>query len=468
MHANIGPLSDEAAPIAPPSARLVSIPYLLLRFSTAGGAVAMGLVQTFVFARVLAPERFSIFIVVGAIGYTLWLADLGLANIAFVNLRAPFLAGRRNEQASREATAVILFYALLAGAASLACFTVTLIQPASTFRVAVELALFLLYVTLNLAWSALRSISIAIDLFLFYETLDLVRRVVNIAMLLAMLAGLSLTFFLIGSNVLWGLLFAVALVKLFARGALVPRLRGLLPELLSFFRLNRHSIANSATGALSGVFIVTFPYYIVPIWFGLGAAPIVLEVTFRIFRGACVIFSAICDLAIPGQTRALAARDVNRLVRTTLLAIGLCCVPAAIACAILIFAGGPLFAFLLRTAATVPVAVTPILLVLLLASVLQIVAETLLQYSGFFRSLAYNGAAVAAIMILMTALSFAAKLDFVHFLAAYAAVYAVGALGLTVACVLGPVRAAAGHPGERRPLRYLLKFARSIGKAGAA
>jgi len=450
MHANIGAFPDDAATIAQPREWLISIPYLLLRAATAGGALATGFVQTFVFARVLAPERFSVFIVVGAIGYTLWLADLGLANILFLNLRGPFLAGGKNEEAARQATAVIVFYAALAMAASCLCFAAALALPSSTLRGAVELALFLLYITLNLAWTSLRSISIAIDQFLFYERLELVRRIVNIATMLAMLGGLSLTLFMIAANVLWGLVFAAAVVKLIARGALVRRLRGLWPALLSFFRSNRHAIARSATGALSGAFNVTFPYYVVPLWFGLGEAPIILEVTFRIFRGTCVIFAAICDLAVPGQTRALAARDSGRLVKTTLLVAALCCVPAAIACALLIFAGAPLFAFLLRSAATVPHAIVPILVALLLTSVLQIVSEALLQYTGFFRSLAYNGAAVAMAMLLVTALAIAARLDLVGFLAAYAAVYAVGAVCLAIAAVRGPVRASAAPRADRR------------------
>lgn len=453
MHANIGSLPDDAAPIAKPRERLISVPYLLLRAATAGGAVATGLVQTFVFARVLTPERFSIFIVVGAIGYTLWLADLGLANIVFVNLRGPYLAGSKNEQAARQATAVILFYAALAIAASVACFAVTLAQPSSALRGAFELALFLLYITLNLAWSALRSISIAIDLFLFYEKLELFRRIVNIATMLALLGGPPLMVFLIASNVLWGFLFATALAKLIARGALAPRLRGLLPELMSFFRLNRPSIARSATGALSGVFIVTFPYYVVPVWFGPGAALIILEVTFRIFRGACVIFAAICDIAVPGQTRALAARDAGRLLRTTLLVAGLCCIPAVIACALLVFTGGPLFTFLLRSAATVPHAIVPILAALLLVSVLQIVSEALLQYTGFFRSLAYNGAVVALAMVAATLLAVVAGFDLVGFLALYAAVYAAGAIALTIAAIYGPIRAATVDRGEERPMK---------------
>jgi O-antigen/teichoic acid export membrane protein len=445
MHANIGSLPDTVAPAAKPPERLISIPYLFLRASTAGGALTMGFVQTFVFARILSPERFSIFIVVGAIGYTLWVTDLGLAKILFVNLRKPHLAGGRDERAARQATAVILLYVLLAIAASLGCLAATLAHAASTLRGAFELSMFMLYITLNLAWYSLRTISIAVDLFVFFERLELVRRVVNIATMLAMLAGLPLVAFLIGSNVLWAALFTIATAKLVRRGALAPRVPNFLAELVSFFRLNWHSIARSSTGALSAVFIATFPYYFVPAAYGLGAAPIILEVTMRIFRGACVIFAAICDLAIPGQTRALAAHDVQRLVKTTLLAVGLCCVPAAIACGLLIFAGGPLFAFLLRAAATVPAGVVPILVALLLASILQIVAEALLQYSGYFRSLAYNGAAVVVAMIVITALSAVAKFDIVSFLTAYTVVYSAGAVCLAIAAVRGPIHATAIH-----------------------
>jgi O-antigen/teichoic acid export membrane protein len=448
MHANIGMLPDDAPPLKKPRERLISLPYLLLRGSTAAGAFAMGFVQTFVFARVLSPDRFSVFIVVGAIGYTLWFSDLGLAKILFVKLRAPHLAGNRDDSTARQATAVISFYIFLAIVASLACFAITMAQTASTPRGAFDLALFMLFITLNLAWFSLRTISIAVDLFVYFERLELVRRVVNIATLLAMLIGLPFTGFLIGSNLLWCALFAVASIKLIGRGALVPRWHDAPRELLSFFRLNRRSIARSSTGALSGLFVATFPYYFVPLAYGLGAAPIILEVTFRIFRGGCVIDAAICDLAIPGQTRALAARDAGRLVRTTLLVTGLCCVPAAIGCALLIFAGGPLFTFLLRSAATVPPGIVPILVALLIANILQIVSEALLQYSGFFRSLAYNGAAVVIMMAAITAVSAAAKFDIVGFLAAYAAVYTVGAIGLAVAAVWGPIRATALFHGS--------------------
>ena len=461
MHANIGPLPDGSAPVEQPPERLISIPYLLLRATSAGGAFIMGFIQTFVFARILTPDRFSIFIVVGGIGYTLWLTDLGLAKILFVNLRAGHLVGRSNDKAARHATAVILFYVLLAAGASLVCFFARIVQPSASWRDATELALFLLYIALNLAWFSLRTVSISVDLFVHYEKLELVRRALIIAGMLSMLAGVPFLGFLIGANVLWGILISSAASKLVRRGALVAHARGFLRDLISFFRTNSQSILRSSTGALSGVFVATFPYYFVPMAFGLGAPPIILEVTFRIFRGGSVVYAAATDLALPGQTRALAARDAPRLVRTTLLAAGLCCIPAAFACAVLIFAGAPFFKFLLRSAATVPPAITPILVVLLLTNIVQMVSESFLQHTGYFRSLARVGAAVAVMMIAAAGLSVVAKFGIVGFLAAYTVAFAIGALLLAVAAIHGPIRAAAARPGETQPWTGVFRAIRS-------
>ena len=302
MHAPLELLSEDAAPKKAPREHLISIPYLLLRGTTAAGAFAMGFVQTFVFARILDPERFSIFIVTAAVGYSLWITDLGLAKIAFVNLRTPHLSGTKDDRAAREAGAVIQFYILLSVVASIVCFGFEALRDGPSVHEAFDLALFLLFIVLNLAWFSLRTVSIAVDLFVYFERLEFVRRAVNIATLLAMLIGLPLTAFLIGSNLLWAALFTVAISKLVHRGTLVLHLHGFARELIAFFRTNWHSVSRSSTGALSGLFVATFPYYIVPIAFGLGAAPIILDTVFKIFRGACVIFAAVCDLATPGQT----------------------------------------------------------------------------------------------------------------------------------------------------------------------
>ena len=443
MQTDIAP-ADTASVDNPPRG-LVSIPFLLLRVSTAGGAFATGFIQTLVFARVLTPDRFSLFILVGAIGYSLWLCDLGLAKILFVQLRAAHLAGKTDRQAAGQATAVTLFYVLLAAAGALVCFLIMASRPANSILEAADLGLFFLFIGLNLVWVCLRSLSIAVDEYVFCEKLELVRRVGNVATILAMLIGLPFTAFLVGSNLLWVVLVASAVAKLLSRGAMAPQLRGFARDLVAFFQSNMRSIARSGTFALSDIFIYTFPYYVVPWAFGLGAPIIILEATFRIFRGASVIYSAACDLAIPGQTRALAARDAAKLVRTTLIAAGLCCLPAAFACGLLVFASKQLFAFLLGSAATVPPTVTPILVAMLLANLVQMVAQSLLLHAGFFREISRICAGVAVAMALATAIAVVAKLTIVEFLGVYAAVYTAGALYLAVAAYRGPILAASPH-----------------------
>jgi O-antigen/teichoic acid export membrane protein len=431
--------------------RLISLSYLVLRGATAACAVAMGFVQTFVFARVLEPRLFSVFILAAAAGYSLWIADLGLAKIAFVNLRASHLDGRRDERAASEAGAIILLYILLSTAAALACFGAVLLRAGATAHDAFDLALFLSFVALNIAWSSLRTISLAVDLFVFFESLEFVRRVISIAALLAVLIGLPLMVFLVGANLLWAGVFIAAIGKLERRGAATLHFIRFPRELRAFFAANRHAIWKSSAGALSEVFVVTFPYYVVPAAFGLGAAPIVLDTAFKIFRGACVIFAAVCDLAVPGQTRAYAAGDGRRLIATTLLAAGLCAILAVGACGLLLVGGDQIYRFLLHTAATVPPAVTPIIVALLLAGVLQIVAEALLQHTGYFKSLAVNGALAVAMMLVATIVTFVAKLSLIGFLTAYAVAYALGALCLTAAAILGPIRLASLTAGRSAP-----------------
>src|SRR5215469_15458272 len=246
MHAPIEQLPEAVAPQAAPAGRLISLSYLMLRGATAATAVVMGFVQTFVFARVLDPQLFSIFILTAAVAYSLWVADLGLAKIAFVNLRAPHLDGRRDARAAGDAGAVILFYIVLSTAASLACFGIVLLRAGAAAQEA-----------LNLAWSSLRTISLAVDLFVFFESLEFVRRVISIAALLAVLIGLPLTVFLIGANLLWAAAFIAAIGKLAQRGALTLHIVRFPRELRAFFATNWHTIWKSSAGALSELVVVT-------------------------------------------------------------------------------------------------------------------------------------------------------------------------------------------------------------------
>jgi hypothetical protein len=425
--------------------RLISIPFFLLRAGTAGAALVTGLLQTYVFAHVLSPQRFSMFILVAAIGYSLWLIDFGIVKILFVRLRARFLAHDASDTVAGHATSVVLFYGGLVICGALGCFVFMAAWLHEPLREAAEFGLFFLFVSLNLVWFALRNIAIAVDDYVLFETLETVRRGGYFVGLAAMLVGLPFIVMLIALNVLWAVVIATCVRRMIARGALIPHVSGFAQRLIAFFRANRAELVRSGTYAGSEIYVANYPYLIVPLLFGLGAPPIILDTTFKVFRGGATIFGAVCDILVPRQTSAVAERDGPTLVRATLLAAALCAVPAGIACTVLLLGADRLFAFLLGHAATMPPATTPILIVLLIANLTQMVAHSVLVHNGYFKEVARVGMGVVAAMTCVGALTVLAHLDIVQFLEGYAAVYACGAAAAVVLMIRGPIRLA--HQG---------------------
>ena len=420
--------------------RLISIPFFLLRATTAGAALITGLLQTFVFAHILSPHRFSVFILVGAIGYSLWLIDFGIVKILFVRLRARFLAKDGNETVAGHAGAVVLFYLALVVTGALACFAV--MASEQTLLEAAEFGLFFLFVALNLVWFALRNIAIAVDEYVLFEALETTRRAGYFIGLAALYFGLPFLAMLIALNALWAVVLIVCIKRMVARGALTPRLRGAFSRLIAFFRANRRELMHSGTMAASDIYIYNYPYLVVPMLFGLGAPPIILDTTFKVFRGGSVVFGAVCDILVPRQTSALVERDGPTLVRATLAAAVLCCIPAAIGSLVLIFGADKLFALLLGAAATMPRETTPILIVLIFANLVQMVSASVLVHNGYFRDVARLGICVAIAMTCVGGYALLNHLDIVRFLEAYAAVYVCGALTSAVLMVRGPFRLA--------------------------
>ncbi len=423
-------------------AGLLSVRYFLLRASTATAAVISGLVQTFVFARVLSAEEFSIYILIGTFGVSLWLFDLGAAKILFVRQRARHLAQRSDDMIVAQSSAVVALYALIVLAGTLACFAVMASRATVTSWQAIEFALFFSFAALNLVWFPLRNVSNAVDEFISFETLEAIRRGGHIVIMLALLIGLPLPVFLLLANLLWLVLLAICFSRLVGNGAMAAGVPHLWSTLSAFWHANRAELLRSGNYAVAELAIYNFPYLVVPVVFGLGAPTIILDTVFKIFRGATLIYAAGLDPMVPRQTRAFADRDAPTLKWATLIAAVLCAVPTLALCALLLFAGDRLFALLLGQAATVPPAATMILIVLLLANLAQNVASCLLLHTGFFREIARVASFLVVAMAGMTALVLLTGLDIVGFIGGYAVVYVMGAVLYVIYVLRGPIRIA--------------------------
>ncbi len=411
-----------------PFSNLLSVHYFLLRAWTAGSALLAGLVQTFVFARVLDPEHFSAFILVGAMGVSMWLFDLGLPKILFVRLRERFLAGTDTQPIAEQANAIAIFYASLVAFGSLMCFAVMATRPTVTTWQAAEFGLFFLFSALNLAWFVLRNVSVAVDEYIFFERLEALRRVAYVALMLTMLAGLPFSIFVIAINLVWAGLFGYAGVRLVRRGALTSNFRGTVVQLRRFFRENGAASFRTGTHAAGELYFHWVLYLAVPVVFGLGSATIVVDTAMKIFFGSLNLCAAACDLLLPRQTAAFATRDWRTLIHATLTAICLGAIPALALALVLLVDANRVFSLLLGPAATMPPTVTPILLVLLAAGVGKSAPNILMQHTGYFREIARLSVINASVMTLAIGIGVLAHLDVTGLLALYACAFVVSAL----------------------------------------
>lgn len=417
--------------------------YLALRATTAGATLLTGFCQTYVFARVLDAHDFSVFILIGNLGLSLWLFDLGIAKVLYVRLRGRFLDGGLDGSLGEEAAAVTALYALLAVAGAALCFAFApdgaqgAREPTTR---GLEFALFFLFSALNLAWFALRNVSSAADRFLYFETLEVVRRIGHLALLFALLFALPFLAFLLLSNLLWAVLLAVMLVRLAGCGAVrFAGPAGLWAALRRFAGASRRSLLNSGGYAAGEMFIYNYPSLLVPAVMGLGAPTIVVDTMFKIFRGATVAFSAVGDLMAPRQTRAFQRGDHRALVRAIGLSLGLSAVPAMGLCGLLLLWGEPLYRLLLGSAAEMPPAATPILVGLIACNMVQTASNYLLAHTGYFPAMARAAGAMSALMLAVMAAAVIFRLDVVAFMSLYAAAYLVSAVVYAALAVLGPM-----------------------------
>ena len=168
---------------------------------------------------------------------------------------------------------------------------------------ALEFALFFCSPSLNLVWFAIRNVSVAVDEFVAFELLEVIRRVGHLAVTLAMLAGLSLMMFLIIANVIWVLLFAWAIARLDRTGRAGRERRRPRQSPAGIFARQPQGGAADRHLCRERILPLQFPLPGRPSAFGLGAPTIILDTAFKVFRGATVLYSAGCDLAFRARPR---------------------------------------------------------------------------------------------------------------------------------------------------------------------
>jgi O-antigen/teichoic acid export membrane protein len=422
--------------------RMISIPFMLLRGVSTAGVTIAAMIQIYVFARIMSAEQFSIFILVGAFGYSLWLVDFGIVKYLFVQLRAAHLNGVKTLHLVKQSTLIVIFYGCLILIGAILCFVfLESFSPISVLQ-AVKYSLFFTFTALNLVWYALRNISFAVDDYVYFECIEAVRRFTSIALMLAMLAGFPLLAFLITVNLLWAIILVISVTRLMREDALTTELSGAFASLWAFYRDNRRDLLRSGTSATSDYYIEHLPYLVVPFTFGLGAPTVILDTIFKFFRGANLFYHAACEIVLPSQTRAFAARDPKTLIRSTVIAFAICLIPTLAVAGLLLVAAEPFFKILLGPAATMPASAVWVIIALLFGNLALTVSNSLLIHTGFFLISARLMLLSAIGVTLVAGVTLLRTPTIVGFMATYAAVYICAALLHTLLAIRGPIRVA--------------------------
>jgi O-antigen/teichoic acid export membrane protein len=427
--------------------RHIPMSYLLVRATTGAGAVLGGLIQTFVFARVLGTQDFAVFILLSSFGVAMNVLDLGVAKLLFVRMRRAFLRGRPTATLARQATSVVAAYAGATAICIVACIAVVSLLPSLSGWQSTQYSLYFVFAALNFIWLPLRNVSLAVDQFVFFEYLEAARRIGNAALTLALLAGLPMLSFLIAINALWVVLLWLSIARLVRERALTFAAPAIGRHAAAFYRENKKSLVGSSVYGTTEIYIYAFPYVVVSAFLGLGAATIILDTMLKVLRGAALLYNAGCDVAVPSQTRAFASADRPALLRALWLAIAICAIPASVLCLVLFFFSDLIFATLLGPAAVMPDAAVDILMILLVTSAIQAVSHSLLVHTGFFREIARLNLGVAFALTAVSAVAIAMGVDLIGFITLYAGVLFAGAFFAMALAINKPIRATA--PGRR-------------------
>lgn len=423
--------------------------YLTLKMSNTAFQLAFGILNTYVFLRVVSPDVFAAYILISAIGAYASLADLGCSNLIYVNMRKAFLDGHHLGSALEEALGALLTYAAIVLIVFSVISALIVANVIANHGAPLNLILYLLFWLFLLPWNIVRTTANAVDLYVPFEIIELMRRLLVTSFLIAAFAGLQLREYLIAINVTWAGCFLLAAFsgrRLFAEfGADKASIAAAVVRL---YRDRLTSVKAVAAFNVSAFTIYVFPYFIIPGMSFPSSALIVFDTFYKVGRFGATVYRVAADSFLPMQTRAVHEGRTRELM----LSVGM-----VLAFQFVIFLAGALcllggsdwiFPALLNGKVEISQTIVLMMVAMLFLELIQLTLEVILINSGLFEPMAKLYATVLAALGAVALASYLLELAFPTFLGAYVLVYGIGAI-LHVPLFLrylGPKRAKSRQP----------------------
>ncbi len=355
------------------SARILA----LVKLANVGLILIWGFAVTYVFVRILPIDEFQAFLLLVAFGNFTISAEFGLTSIIYARLRRHWLGTDEAAGGFRleEMGVLFLFLAMLVAAGTLILLVALALGALETGLPALFI-LFFLSACLNLPALLAKRALAAVDGNFLWEALDFGRRLLTIALLLAILAGMDPHL-----SIALSLLVSIAVIA-YAIGHVHRRLgmtaRHWIALRVGGGHVRRHylrDIGASAAFTLSDIIAYNAPYFTIALATSDARPMLLFDFFFKMSRALSMLVRATVEAALPRITRAFHAGDAPRLRQLIGRALALALFFAMSVSAVLLLLGPWLFRHLfdgraeIGTADLVLIAVALVALSLLCVSV---------------------------------------------------------------------------------------------------
>ncbi|WP_066516013.1 hypothetical protein [Sphingobium cloacae] len=325
------------------SARILA----LVKLANVGLVLIWGFAVTYVFVRVLPLTEFQAFLLLVAFGNFTISAEFGLTSIIYARLRRHWLgSGAEADDGGfrREEMGVLFLFLALLVAGGVAVLLVALAAGGLRTGMPLLFILFFLSACLNLPGLLAKRALAAVDGNFIWEALDCLRRVMTIALLLAILRGMD-------PRLSVALQLGVSIAVIGYAIALVHRRLGMGAGHWLAFRVGgghvrRHylrDIGASAAFTLSDILAYNAPYFTIAAATHDARPMLLFDFFFKMSRALSMLVRAAVEAALPRITRAFHAGDGPRLRQLMGRALGVALFFAAVASVSLLLVGRWLF-----------------------------------------------------------------------------------------------------------------------------
>lgn len=321
------------------SARILA----LVKLANVGFVLIWGFAVTYVFVRILPIAEFQAFLLLVAFGNFTISAEFGLTSIIYARLRRYWLGAEDADESGfrlEEMGLLFLFLGLLIVGA-IAVLLVALAAGWLGTAMPLLFLLFFLSACLNLPALLAKRALAAIDGNFLWEALDCSRRVVTIALLIAILHGLD-------AHLSVALQLAVSTLVIGYAILTVHRRLGMTMCHWLAFRtggghVRRHylrDIGASAAFTASDIVAYNAPYFTIALATSDARPMLIFDFFFKMSRALSMMVRAMVEAALPRITRAHHATDTVRL-RQLLLRATAAALLFAFGLSIALLIGGP-------------------------------------------------------------------------------------------------------------------------------